>query len=457
MYHSQYKFYFLKIFIIKLVFFLFFSNFFEHISHDSWEYLSLGKSIFKDFSYSINNEIQMNRAPGYPLFISIVNILSEKVLLIILFQIILDVFLILMVINIWEKINRTNISFFYLFLFSSCIYTNFYSNLIMTEFLYSFLIILSLWLFVFKFKKSNIFFDIGYNQILFCSLLLSWLVLVRQPAIFSIFLFLLLFLILIILKDIKNFKVYFFRGIIFLIIFLIPLSIWSLRNYINFKHEILNNPNATILGYKTNLPNYNHFFDKDFKKYVQSYVEPFVLIRPFEKPKIARYIYLNEEIEVEQAFNELEKDLIQDKLKKPRKSTLHLFKIITEKRYAEDENLYLKASLSRLFKLVFSPRIGSLLQEGDVTKIIFDNKKVFYFFIFYNFIYIFLFILGIIFNKKNSKIKLFVFIFGISFILGHLLFYSFYSPYAQSRYLIPIFPILFIFFPKNFFLKVSRN
>ena len=233
-----------------------------------------------------------------------------------------------------------------------------------------------------------------------------------------------------------------------------------IRNYIIFKEEILKNSNATIIGYKTNIETYNHFFNKDFKKFLHSYPEPFIMIRPYKKPLVAKYIYDNEKKEVEMAFLRLENDVVENK--NINKSTMELFKKISEKRYETDPYLFLKASISRALKLIFSPRIGSFSRDQVVNSSNSSKTSIYLFFL-YNFIFIFLFVIGIFKSfrdqKKFNNLNLVVMSYCLIFIISHIVFYSFYSPFIQSRYFIPLFPLLFLYIPnfssKYFLRKIN--
>ena len=94
---------------------------------------------------------------------------------------------------------------------------------------------------------------------------------------------------------------------------------------LNFKDEILYNPNATIIGYKTNIKNYNHFYYDEFKEYIHSYEEPFIMIRPYQQPIFAKYVYKNENEEVQVAFEKLEAEVMNNKQKFVSQETLDLF------------------------------------------------------------------------------------------------------------------------------------
>lgn len=438
------------ILFIKTLFIFFYSINFSNITHDSWEYIELAKSLSYKFTYQIDNLPQMNRAPGYPIFLSLFFFISQKINFIIFGQVFLGTITICLVIDIWEKIHQCLINRFNIIFFASCIYLNYYESVIMTETLYSFLIISGLWFLVCFNNKSFDLSSLKKTNYIFCAILLGWAVLTRQPVIFPIFIFFIFFFISILFLDKKFLFKQLKNFLIFGLIFVLIISSWMIRNYIVFKDEILKNSNATIIGYKTSIETYNHFYDKNFKKFVHSYPEPFIMIRPYEKPILAKYIYNNEEKEVEIAFAELENDIVIKKDKNINKSTMKLFKKISEKRYETDPFLFLKAPITRALKLIFSPRIGSFSQDKVINSSN-SGKNFFYLFLVYNFTFIFLFSIGIykVFKtlKKFNNLNFMVMSFSLIFIVSHVVFYSYYSPFTQSRYFIPLFPLLFLYIP----------
>ncbi len=454
---NRYLQFFLIAFFLKISYLFFFNINFSNITHDSWEYLQLGKNIASNLRYEIDGVAQMNRGPGYPLFLSFFFIFSQKLNFIIIGQIILDSLSLCLVANIWEKIHNSLISKTNIFIFGSCVYLNHYNQLIMTETFYSFLIILGVWLFIKGLDSDSQSNDIKLYNYISSAIILGLVILTRQPVIFSILIFGVSLFIIFYIKNKKNFIKDLFKLTLSLTIIILILSIWSLRNYKNFKDEIISNPNATIIGYKTNINNYNHFYTDEFKKFVHSYEEPFIMIRPFEKPVFAKYIYKNEANEVELAFEKLQNEIIDDKNRFVSEDTLKMFELIAEKRYQEDSLLYLKAPLSRIFKLLFSPRIGALTQSENSINSVNSSKNIFYVLLIYNFLFILFFTIGIVrnTNKLNRYLNVIVFCYVVSFLASHILFYSIYSPFVQSRYFIPLLPLLFIYIPK-FSIKLPK-
>ena len=93
------------ILFIKILFVFFYSINFYSITHDSWEYIELAKSLSNNLTYQIDNLPQMNRAPGYPIFLALFFFISEKISFVIFGQVLLGTITICLVIDIWEKIN----------------------------------------------------------------------------------------------------------------------------------------------------------------------------------------------------------------------------------------------------------------------------------------------------------------------------------------------------------------
>ena len=126
-----------------------------------------------------------------------------------------------------------------------------------------------------------------------------------------------------------------------------------------------------------------------------------------------------------------------------------MFQINCKKRYDEKPLLKITAPISRILKLIFSPRIGSLTQSENSINSLNSSKLLFYTLLIYNFLFILFFTVGLIrnFTKLKHKLNIIIFCYVLSFLVSHLIFYSFYSPFVQSRYFIPLLPLLFIYIP----------
>ena len=167
--------YFLIALIIKTFYLFFFNINFSNITHDSWEYIQLGKSIALNFKYQIDGVSQMNRGPGYPLFLSLFFVFSDKLYFVIIAQIILDSLCICFVVSIWEKVHNSIISKTNVLVYASCIYLCHYNQLIMTETLYSFLIIFGIWILTKDLDKNSKFDDVSLKNYILSSAILGFL------------------------------------------------------------------------------------------------------------------------------------------------------------------------------------------------------------------------------------------------------------------------------------------
>ena len=450
---------FLTIIFLSLFFhffFYYFRNDHNIITFDSWEYLALAESLRNNFSYSIDNVLQMNRGPGYPIFIFISKLFYNNNISVILLQIFIYTVSLLMITDIVLKINKyftkKKLFFFIIFLVIN-IYSINYNFLIMSESFYSFCIVFSLWSLTIKEKnaKKKLFFNTSKLGFFLFGVSSSVCILTRQVSLMSYSIFFLLVFLSILIIDKKNFFNYLKNISFFLISFFLILSIWCIRNYVYFKDEILINQNATIIGYKTNISTYNHYYDKRFKKYLFSNDQPFFMIRPYQKPVSVNYKYKDEKKDVEYAFSKLENDIKISKLSFANDSTLDFFEKIAKKRFEADPLLYFTAPFSRAIKLLFSPRIGAIDQKGE-TGYSTSNFKFLTLFLL-NLIYLIIFIQGLIYllreklflNRENFYTLLSI-LFVFSFVIGHLYSYSVLFPFAQSRYLIPVIPLYLIFF-----------
>ena len=145
------------------------------------------------------------------------------------------------------------------------------------------------------------------------------------------------------------------------------------------------------------------------------------MIRPYQQPIFAKYVYKNENEEVQVAFEKLEAEVMNNKQKFVSQETLDLFQSIANKRYDEKPLLKITAPISRMLKLIFSPRIGSLTQSDNSVNSLNSSKLLFYTLLIYNFLFILFFTLGLVRNCSRLKYKLNIIVF--CYVL------SFWSPY----------------------------
>ena len=183
--------------------------------------------------------------------------------------------------------SRLNISKIYKYFLSllliTCLYTTIYSGLIMTETLYSFLIILSFWI-INKNQQKSFLFDLSFTNLVCLSFIYASIILVRP--VFSIVLLIsfIIFFIFDIFNDYKiKFKIIYkyFLISIFVFIFLSP---WVVRNFILFSkyYKIPNNDIITPIGFKSNYNMWKVVYNENYQQFVKSYNEPLLILNPVE-------------------------------------------------------------------------------------------------------------------------------------------------------------------------------
>ena len=229
---------------------------------------------------------------------------------------------------------------------------------------------------------------------------------------------------------------------------MIFLSPWVIRNLITFSkyYEYPDNDIITPIGFKSNYNMWKVIYNKDYQKFVKSYNEPFLILHPVEPPIISKKVYKGETNDVNDAFFLLQKipNIMEGRSNYPLKYSDEIsnkFRMISEKRYKEKPSLYVTAPLSRVIKILFAPRISSFYKNKSGFN---SGKKKLLFYSIYNSIYVLpaiLFcIMGVLFIKKYRYNI--IFLYSFSLIVGHLYVYTSWVPLTQSRYLIPLFPIL---------------
>src|SRR5262249_53063954 len=130
-----------------------------------------------------------------------------------------------------------------------------------------------------------------------------------------------------------------------------------------WEYEKPDHDHVTLLGYKTDVPVYRHWYTKEFTRFRKSYEEPMVMEIPYEAPSIARWVYPGEREEVAAAFARLSAEIRASDTEPIGADTLRAFEAIGEKRYAAAPRLYVTAPLSRLAKLWIAPRASVLLKN----------------------------------------------------------------------------------------------
>lgn len=431
------------------------------LTGDSQEYINIAKSI-KDYGViGENGEPGMNRTPGYPFLIFFSFIFSEEIESIIYTQFFIDALTCVMVMDIAYKINlQKKYQYLLSILLTSCLYTTIYSGMVMTETLYCFLITFSFWILNNSKIDKEFLFDLSILKIFILSFTYASIILVRP--IFSIVLF--ISFILFFFFDIFNsnkikIKIISKYFLITILVFSF-LSPWVIRNLNIFSkyYEYPNNDIITPIGFKTNYNMWKVVYNKNYQKFVKSYNEPLLILNPVNPPVVSKKVYSGEKKDIEEVFLLLQKipNIKNGRSNYPlhySKQINDKFRTISEKRYNVKPSLHITAPLSRLAKILFAPRISSFYK----TKSGFNTSKVsFFFYIIYNAIYVLpaiLLCIVVALRMKKYRHKT-IFLYSFSMIIGHLYVYTSWVPLTQSRYLIPLFPMLsllsVIFFYKMF-------
>ena len=222
------KIYFILIlsFIIRFIFLLLNPNYYnthyegnlppEHIYfkdyqvHDSQEYKALAINIIKKHKFSWDDEPVTFRTPFYPLFISLIFLIfGIKDFPVMFFQVIFSTITVYILYLIAKKVYNEKVALISSILFALDPLSIFYSSLYMSETIFIFLFLVSIYFFVIKnYEISAIFLSLSS---------------LTKPISLYSFLFFLPF--------IKKFK----NMIFFLLIFSILPFLWTLRNYKNYK------------------------------------------------------------------------------------------------------------------------------------------------------------------------------------------------------------------------------
>ncbi len=417
------------------------------LTADSYEYINIAESLKIFGVYGLDGVHDMNRTPLYPYFIFFSNLISDNNLNQTIYnQIFIDSLSCCLIFSIGRKFLKNRFSkIILIFLSISCLYTISYTMMVMTETLYSFLIILSLFLFTNGKKINDYIYNISFVQNLIISSIIAMIILTRPMYVLTIiFFYLFIFLSIIFFERSKfylNFKKLFLSGFIIVIL----LSPWTIRNLMLFHDDIFSkNSIATPIGYKTNYNMWKHFYLKEFKNFLKSYEEPFLLMNPIEPPVYAKYVYDGEIEDVKKAFNKFHSiENIKGRNGKQLEYSNEIkksFKMITEKRYEENPILHFTAPFSRIMKILFAPRITAIGSDQSGFTV---SKNKLIIFLIYNFIYVFPGLLFFI-NRKNFNYNKIFYIYVISIVFSHIYAHSIWMPAPQSRYFIPILPIFTI-------------
>ena len=183
------------------------------IAHDSHEYKALAINMLKYHKFSWDSIPATFRTPGYPMFIaSIYAMFGIKEWIVMIFQVFLSTLSIYFIYLIGRKSCGNLSGLIAAALFSIDCTSILFSSLFMSETLFVFLLLLGTWLFLKQDRLSGLMFGIS--------------VLIRPIALY-------LFIPLVFLHRKLKAK------IVFIILFLLPVLPWMVRNYIVYQSPMI--------------------------------------------------------------------------------------------------------------------------------------------------------------------------------------------------------------------------
>lgn len=412
-----------------------------HEAGDSPEYRLLAESLLKHHFFGWNGAPRMNRTPGYPAFLAVVfAAVGRSQLAVTTAQVVLDALTCVMVFDLAVRLRLTRLGTIVATASAvACLFTATLSFQVVTETLYTFGIVASVWLLpggpITRFlEPSNRWRVAASGFTMGCTALVRPLEAVTVAAFLGI-----AALMLALRVGVRRTFAprAFATATIFTVGACLALAPWMARNRIVFhwEYEKPNHEHVTLLGYKTDIPVYRHWYTREFTKYRRSYEEPMVMDVPCEAPTIARYVYPEEQAEVAAAFNQLSKEIRASDTEPVSSETLRAFERIAEKRYAAAPRLHVTAPASRAAKLWIAPRASLLFnQHGGAIPL-----RTTVLLTFYDLVYVIPGLLGLLLGfRESGTIRAAIF----ASILGHTAMHTFWHSAPHSRYMVPLFPLL---------------
>lgn len=213
---------------------------------------------------------------------------------------------------------------------------------------------------------------------------------------------------------------------------------WMLRNRTVFhaEYDKPDHSHVTLLGYKTDVPVYRHWYSEGFQIFRRSYEEPFVMETPYGAPSIARYVYPGEREEVREAFAQLGAEIRASETEAITAGTLARFRRIGEARYTAAPRLHLTAPLSRMVKLWISPRVSLLLARSHGGNVPLRTAVAS---TLYDVLYVIPGMIGLALAwPRASSHRLAI----VATVVAQTLFYALWHASPHSRYMVPLFPLV---------------
>ena len=411
----------------------------EFSTHDSWEYANLASSLAHYGVFGLDGLPKMNRTPAYPGFLAaIFATLGSSPLVVIALQVALDALTCVMVVHmaLALRLRRAAVAAVAI-LAVTCLYTAAYSLRMMTEVLYTFLIVAAVWVLVATRVRLGLF-ETTTRRVAVAGLLLGCGVLTRPALAPPTALFAVLLCGWAVVRSPhavlqwRNLRQLLAYGLAAAVV----IAPWMLRNYTVFHAEYTkpDHSQVTLLGYKTDVATYRHWYSPQFLKYKRSNEEPFVMNSSRRPPIVVRYAYPGEQEDLRRAFAVLEADLESPEALPS--GTLDAFDHIADHRYAAAPRLHVTAPVSRIGKFWVAPRITALWQDTSGAN---SGLALILVLTLYNLAYVGPGLLGLACMFRRRAV---IGLFALAMIVGHTWMYTTWNPDPQSRYAIPLFPLL---------------
>jgi hypothetical protein len=442
--------------------FLFFSGVIDAVfeTWDSWEYHDLGMSILKHHVFGLDGVPKMNRTPGYPAFLAFLyGTVGQSQAAVTSSQVCIEVLSWVMAVDIVLRAKLGRLAALVVAVLGvTCAFSAACSFGVMTETFHQFVLTLSVWVLpvggIAAFaRKSNLW------RVFAGGALAGWSTLVRPASAMTI-MAMLAFVALAFVPILRRRRL-FVRPLTSLVAFGVGATLvvapWMARNRIVF-HEDFEHPDwrqPTMLGYKTDINTYRHWYTDEFMYFRRSYEEPMVFEGAQKAPSIARYVYPGEREEVEETFALIQHEMTLSETAPISKPTMARLREIGRKRYAAAPRLYLTAPTSRIARFWIAPRVAVLWGHGkhggNVSGALTAGLTL------YNCVYVLPGLLGLLFPLRGSMSR---WVGIVALLVSQTMFYAFWHAAPQSRYTVPFLPLACVgagVFVARFLLQEKRS
>jgi hypothetical protein len=414
----------------------------EFITGDSPEYMKLADSLLRYRVFGFDGVPKMNRTPGFPAFLALLEAtIGLTPLAVITVQTVMDALSCVMVVHLALRARMSRLAALVTAaMAATCIYTSSRCDVVMTEVLYTFLGIASLWVLPVGplgvvLRRSSL------KRLAIAGLLVGLATLVRPTSIFLIVVVPAAILLPALVRRWSTKRL--LRAVVVGTVFagcgatmVVP---WMARNRIVFAFEFEKpvHDHVTLLGYWSDVRVFRHWYTPEFSRFHRSYEEPFIMEVPFRGPSVARYVYDGEREDVAHAFVDLEKEIQSIKGAEPvTDATLSQFKAIADKRYEAAPRIRFTAPLSRVVKLWISPRVSQIWQDSNGGSV---SRWALVGWTLYNCVYVLPGLLGLLLGPRRAAPA---WLAMLAVVVSQTAFYAFWHASPDSRYMVPFFPFL---------------